>query len=99
MDGGGSWSNNDSNFDDITSAMRSLFILTTTEGWAGLMYMCVDITGVDMQPVQDSSPGNVWFFIIFMIVGSLFIMNLVVGVVIDQFNKAKKEMGSKHDLS
>jgi hypothetical protein len=52
------------------------------------------IKGVDMQPVQDASPGNVWFFIIFMTVGSLFIMNLVVGVVIDQFNKAKKEMGS-----
>jgi hypothetical protein len=69
--------------------MRALFILTTTEGWAGLMFLGVDTTGVEMQPKQESSWGSVWYFICFMIVGSLFIANLIVGVIIDQFNKAK----------
>jgi len=51
LDAGGSWNNNDSNFDNITQAMRTLFILCTTEGWAGLMFMAVDSRGINMQPL------------------------------------------------
>ena len=51
LDAGGSWNNNDSNFDNIVQAMRTLFILCTTEGWAGLMFMGVDSRGIDMQPL------------------------------------------------
>lgn len=38
------------------------------------------------------------YFIGFMIIGSLFIMNLFVGVVIDNFNKIKEkeELGSSY---
>jgi len=87
--GEGAWVQNDSNFDNIIHAMRTLFILTTTEGWSGVAYIGIDTNGIDMQPIQDNSPGRIWFFIIFMIVGSLFIANLVVGVIIDQFNKSR----------
>jgi len=48
LDNGGSWTNSMSNFDNIVSAMRTLFILTTTEGWAGMMYLGVDTVGIDM---------------------------------------------------
>ena len=41
------WSNSDSNFDNIIQAMRTLFILTTTEGWAGVMWTGIDAVGVD----------------------------------------------------
>lgn len=42
--------------------------------------------------------GFVIFFILFMIVGSQFILNLFVGVVMDNFNKLKEqtEMGSSY---
>jgi len=79
--------------------MRALFILTTTEGWAGMMYIGVDTTGVDMQPVQDSSPYMVIYFVIFMIIGSLFVMNIFVGVVIDNFNKEKAAQMAEDDPS
>lgn len=42
-----------------------------------------------MQPIRDNAPGWVFFFIAFMIVGSFFVMNLFVGVVIDNFNRMK----------
>jgi hypothetical protein len=32
----------------------------------------------------------VWYFIAFEITGSLFIANLIVGVIIDQYNKARQ---------
>jgi len=83
------WTNNDSNFDNIIEAMRTLFILTTTEGWAGVMYMGIDAVGVDKVQIQDRHPGMVIYFIGFMICGALFVMNMFVGVVIDNFNKEK----------
>lgn len=44
----GDWSNSLSNFDNIIQAMRTLFILTTTEGWAGVMETGIDAVGVGM---------------------------------------------------
>lgn len=78
--------------------MRTLFILCTSEGWAGLMFMGIDTRGIDMTPKKDN---NLWmsaYFIIVMITGNLFIMNMFVGVVIDNFNKIKEkeELGSSY---
>lgn len=89
IDGGFDWANGDSNFDNIIQAMRTLFILTTTEGWAGVMYTGIDAVGVDMVQKQDRHPGMVIYFISFMVCGALFVMNMFVGVVIDNFNKEK----------
>ena len=49
-----------------------------------------------MEPIKNNKPYFVSFFIAYMIVGSLFISNLFVGVVIDNFNKIKEknELGS-----
>ena len=70
--------------------------MTTTEGWVDVMYNGLDSTGIDMQPVTNS---NIWislYFVAFMIIGSQFIINLFVGVVIDNFNtiKEKEELGN-----
>lgn len=81
------------NFDNIGNAMGALFELSTTEGWVDVMYAGVDATGVDMQPIRDHSVGWVFFFILYMVVGSFFAMNLFVGVVIDNFNRMKEELG------
>jgi hypothetical protein len=67
--------------------------MTTTEGWSGVMYLGVDTAGIDKSPIQNNSPYTVWYFILFMIIGSLFVANLLVGVIIDQFNKAKAARG------
>lgn len=83
LDKGLGWSRNDSNFDDIVQAMRTLFILTTSEGWAGVMFLGVDTAGIDMQPKSWSNPWICLYFILFMVIGSLFVMNMFIGVVID----------------
>lgn len=76
-------------------AMLTLFQMMTTEGWMSVLYAGVDAVGVDQQPVQDYSLFYTLYFICFAIVGSQFIINLFVGVVIDNFNKIKEkeEMG------
>ena len=73
-----------------------LFQMMTTEGWAGVMFMGIDARGVDLQPKENTSPLMALYFVVFMIIGSQFIINLFVGVVIDNFNKIKEkdEMGN-----
>lgn len=51
------------------------------------MYAAVDATDVDMQPIRDAHVMIVWFFMLFMLIGSYLVMNLFVGVIIDNFNK------------
>jgi hypothetical protein len=89
LDAGLEYANSDSNFDNIVQAMRTLFILTTTEGWAGVMYTGIDTGGVDKVQIKDRHPFMAIYFVSFMICGALFVMNMFVGVVIDNFNKEK----------
>jgi hypothetical protein len=50
LDTGGVWKNNQYTFDDIFSAMFSLFIMSTTVGWEVTMYEGIAIVGKDMEP-------------------------------------------------
>ena len=83
------------NFDNVGNAMLTLFEISTTEGWVDVMYAAVDATGIDMQPIRDYSAAWVWFFVAFMVVGSFFVMNLFVGVIIDNFNRMKSSLGDE----
>jgi Ion transport protein. len=80
-------------FNNVYESMSTLFQMSTTEGWVNIMYAGVDARGVDMQPVRDASPAWVFFFMFFIVVGSFFVMNLFVGVVIDNFNQMRDELG------
>lgn len=88
---GGEWENSLSNFDDTINAMSTLFQMMSTEGWQDQMYLGIDSVGIDMEPVKNNRFGLVFFFCGYMIIGGLFIMNLFVGVVIDNFNKIKEQ--------
>ena len=84
------------NFDNSVAAMNSLFLMMQGEGWTESMYRAMDSTDIDMQPKYNTNTYFLGFFVAYMIVGSLFISNLFVGVVIDNFNKIKEknELGS-----
>ena len=96
---GGEWMNQDSNFDNVGSSMMTLFIMSTTEGWIPIMWNGVDSTAVDQQPVQKNTIWWVFFFIAFIVVGSLFILNLFVGVVINMFSSEKDKLSKNHLLT
>ena len=69
--------------------MLALFEMMTTEGWLDVMYNGVDATEIGFQPKKNTSHLRILFFCAFMVVGSQFILNLFVGVIIDNFNKIK----------
>ncbi len=69
--------------------------MSTTAGWAVLMYRGVAGRGVDLEPQQHYSIPTALFFVSFIIVGSLFMLNLLVGIVISTYNREKEKLDRK----
>merc|ERR1711871_1839604 len=76
-------------FDNVIEAFSTLFEITTTEGWTAVTYAAVDNMGKDMQHKRDANKYVIIFFVLFMLIGAFFVMELFVGVVIDNFNRLK----------
>lgn len=80
------------NFDNIYSAAFILFQIITTEGWLDLMYNGTDTTGKGFIQEFNKRPFLSLYFVSFIVIGKIFIMNLFVGIVIDKYNRLKEKM-------
>ena len=89
----GEWSNAMVHFDTSLDAMLTLFEMLNLEGWTDVMWNGIDAAGVGKAPIRDKNPWYSLFFIAFIIVGNMFLLNLFVGVVIDNFNQMKEKLG------
>ncbi len=56
------------------------------------MEYAVDSVDVDKQPIADHGIHYYGFFVIFIVFGSFFTLNLFIGVIIDNFNMLKKKV-------
>nr|CAD7591348.1 unnamed protein product [Timema genevievae] len=63
----------------------------TFEGWMEVMADAVDARGVDLQPQREANLYAYIYFVIFIVCGSFFTLNLFIGVIIDNFNMLKKK--------
>ncbi|XP_033633746.1 sodium channel protein 1 brain-like isoform X2 [Asterias rubens] len=79
------------NFDNIFSGYLALFQVATFEGWLEVIQASVDSRGPDMQPSYEASPIAYIFFVVFIIFGAFFTLNLFIGVIIDNFNELKRK--------
>ena len=91
-DYGGEWLVHDSNFDNVSIAMLTMFTMMTTEGWNAVMWLAIDATEIHQVPKLNNRPEFIFFFVIFMIFGFLFILNLFVGVVLNRFDLEKNKL-------
>lgn len=95
FDFGGDWILSEMHFDNIFSALATLYQVATSEGWIGEMFRAVDAKGRDLQPHRDHN--KLWFvyYCIFFFVGNFLVMNMFIAVItetfIDQKNKASKK--------
>ncbi|XP_078531191.1 sodium channel protein 1 brain-like [Lissotriton helveticus] len=95
---GYSWRNSETGFDNILFAYVSLFQVATFEGWMELMASSSDARGVDLQPDTDSNTYSLLYFVAFIVVGTFFILNLFIGVIIENFNTMRKKTGKEGAL-
>lgn len=96
---GGDWHNKYYNFDNIFFAIITLFILCNVSGWQDYMYYAAQVTEIDYVWQKWTQEYWVYFFIFFMVIGSFFLINLFVGVVISSFNREKDSIGGNILLS
>lgn len=78
------------NFDHLGNAVLALFQAASLNAWTDIMYSTQDITELDMQPSFNASQANALFFVVFVLIGAFFSLNLFIGVVIDNFNRLKE---------
>eukprot|EP00063_Salmo_salar_P061976 XP_014036811.1 PREDICTED: sodium channel protein type 2 subunit alpha-like isoform X4 [Salmo salar] len=67
----------------------------TFKGWMDIMYAAVDSRAVEEQPIREVNMYMYLYFIIFIIFGSFFTLNLFIGVIIDNFNQQKRKLGGQ----
>ncbi|KAM5151936.1 sodium channel protein type 2 subunit alpha-like isoform 1-T1 [Mantella aurantiaca] len=86
------WKNVKVNFDNVGFGYLSLLQVATFKGWMDIMYAAVDSRKVDEQPKYEDNLYMYLYFVIFIIFGSFFTLNLFIGVIIDNFNQQKKKI-------
>ncbi|GFS86640.1 voltage-dependent calcium channel type D subunit alpha-1 [Nephila pilipes] len=77
------------NFDNFGLAMLTVFQCVTNEGWTNVLYNIND------------SVGNEWpwiYFISLIIIGSFFVLNLVLGVLSGEFSKEREKAKARGDF-
>lgn len=68
-------------FDDLFSGIIAIFQMITLEGWTTIMYNIGDATQTWMA---------IMFCILLVIVGSFFLLNVVLAVIMDAFDDVDK---------
>ncbi|XP_078500327.1 voltage-dependent L-type calcium channel subunit alpha-1S isoform X1 [Lissotriton helveticus] len=81
------WVHNKFHFDNVLSAMMSLFTMSTFEGWPQILYKAIDSHTEDMGPIYNYRVEMAIFFIIYIILIAFFMMNIFVGFVIVTFQE------------
>lgn len=75
------------NFDDIGHAFLSIFVAITLEGWVDLMY--------NMQDAYSDAVSTI-FFLLLILLGALFVLNLALAVVADEYD-AQEDQDEEED--
>uniref|UniRef100_A0A3B4V6V8 Sodium channel protein n=1 Tax=Seriola dumerili TaxID=41447 RepID=A0A3B4V6V8_SERDU len=83
------WKNVKINFDNVGVGYLALLQVATFKGWLDIMYHAVDS---QKQPEYEINLKMYAYFVVFIIFGAFFTLNLFIGVIIDNFNQQKKKI-------
>ena len=75
------------NFDDFGSSLSILFQIVSQEGWTDVMESAMSAAGVGNNPQPYASQGNAVFFIIFNLLGAVFVLTLFVSVFMRNYTE------------
>lgn len=56
------------------------------------MYNGIDAVGVDVQPIQNYSEARAIYFVSFLLLVGFLVLNMFVGVVVENFHKCRNQM-------
>lgn len=79
--------------------MQTLFVMATASDWAEIMYLMASSRSIGQTHIYMANTFWVFFSIFFMIVASMFLLNLFVGVIISTFNSEQDKIGGNNLLT
>ena len=65
--------------------MVTLYIISSLEGWPDIMFLAIDANDKTKGPKFDGNIYIAFYFIVFILIGSFFLLNLFVGVIFFNF--------------
>ncbi|KAF7185006.1 Calcium-channel protein cch1 [Pseudocercospora fuligena] len=74
-------------FDSFGDALFILFQVVSQEGWIDLMWSGQSITGIFTQPAWFSQQGNAVYFVLFNLLGAVFVLTLFVSVFMRNYTE------------
>ncbi|USP74293.1 hypothetical protein yc1106_01567 [Curvularia clavata] len=74
-------------FDNFGDSLFILFQIVSQEGWTDCMWTAMSITGFFKQPEPRASTGNSVYFIIFNLLGAVFVLTLFVSVFMRNYTE------------
>ena len=74
-------------FDSFGGSLFILFQIVSQEGWIDVQWAAQSITGVFTQPQAFATQGNAVFFVIFNLLGSVFVLTLFVSVFMRNYTE------------
>lgn len=95
---GFNWQNAPNHYDNVVAAYIALFDLTSQENWPDQMYRGTDAYAAGHSMVKNYNPGMAYYFVIFVTISNIFFLNLLLGVMFDKFEKAKRNNSSISEL-
>ena len=75
------------NFDDFGNSLSILFQIVSEEGWTDVMWTAMSMAGPNQNLQPYNSQGNAVFFIIFNLLGAVFVLTLFVSVFMRNYTE------------
>lgn len=91
-------------FGDLHTSLLTLFQIVTLEGWADIMY--ANIYGCDhpqwgtenCTTPESHLIGGALYFISFVLIGTMIVLNLFIGVIMNSMDEVRKEQASEERI-
>lgn len=95
-------------FRNLQTSILSLFRVVTLEDWTDVMY--INMYGSEnygyssndlakWTPISSATPlGGALFFVSFVLIGTMIVLNLVIGVIMNSMDESNAEMKIKQEL-
>ncbi|EEP81058.1 conserved hypothetical protein [Uncinocarpus reesii 1704] len=74
-------------FDTFGDSLFILFQIVSQEGWTDVLWSAMSITGADKQPRAFASQANGLFFVVFNLLGAVFVLTLFVSVFMRNYTE------------
>ncbi|MEO1259899.1 MAG: ion transporter [Bacteroidota bacterium] len=85
-------------FGDLSTSIITLFQITTLEGWSDIMFLNVHGCNDSFYGLEDGCPEpkafGIWallYFISFVLIGTMIILNLFIGVIMNSMDEVRNE--------